>query len=107
MSGGRGNLHDPVADHMADEARRDRAAVIVQHRNEAPGIKIKFIDEQVAHLGIAVLLDDENKIVLFNEVLDLPGEREGLDAHAIEREAVQVVKVVQRLDGPQASGESL
>ena len=63
-----------------DEARGDRRAVIMQDRDEARRIDAAFVDQQRAHLGVAVLLDHEDLVVRVDEV-DAPRRVNGKGAH--------------------------
>ena len=73
-----------VADLAGDEARGDRRAVIVQDRHQADRIDAAFVDDQRAQLGVAVLLDHEDEVVVGEEARDAGMEREGADAQPIE-----------------------
>src|SRR5207253_1202156 len=67
-----------------DEARRDGRAVVMEHRYEAGRVDRALVDNQHAHLGVAVLLDHEDLLVLEDEVDHLLAEREGTDAQSVE-----------------------
>src|SRR5579863_6838056 len=76
-----GNLVD-------DEARRDRRAVVMQHRHDARRIEIALSDEQRAALRVAVLLDEEDLLVLEHEIDDLVAEGETAYPHRVEMDAL-------------------
>src|ERR1700722_17267970 len=77
-----------VADRARDEARRDRRAVIVQHRHEANGIDAALVDDERAQLGVAVLLDHEDEIVVGDEARHARMEREGAHAQPVDQMAL-------------------
>src|SRR5580704_2449254 len=53
-----------IADGLADEARRDRRAVVMHDRNQPHRIDAELVDDQRAQLAVAVLLDDIDEVVL-------------------------------------------
>ena len=77
-----------VGDRVDDEARGDRRAVVVEDGMSRAGSSAHFVDQQRAQLGVAVLLDDEDLVVLGDEVDDLVGEGEGAQAQRVEVDAV-------------------
>jgi hypothetical protein len=46
-----------------DEARGDRRAVVVQHLDQPGRVDLQLVDQQRAHLRVAVLLDHEHMVV--------------------------------------------
>ena len=66
-----------VADGAGDEARGNRRAVIVQDRHQPDRIDAVLVDDQLAQLGVAVLLDHVNEVVIGDEACDAGVEREG------------------------------
>ena len=65
-----------LGDRLDDEAGGDRRAVVVQDRLEPGRIDLLLVDQHHAQLGIAVLLDDEHRLVLGDEAVDRGAERE-------------------------------
>ena len=49
-----------AGDGLRDEARGDRRAVVVQHRAQPRRVDLELVDQQRAHLRVAVLFDDED-----------------------------------------------
>ncbi len=69
---------------LDDEAGGDRRAVVVQHRCQPRRIHPALVDDQHAHLRIAVLFDHEHLVVLADEIGDLFVEGKSADAQRIE-----------------------
>jgi hypothetical protein len=72
-----------------DEARGDRRAVVVQDRHQLRRIDAEFVDQQRAHLRVAVLLDDEDVSCAAMKSLDRSLEREGAHAQRIDVDAAR------------------
>ena len=69
-----------VADRFCDETRGDRRAVVVHDRDQPDGVDAVLVDDELAELAVAVLLDQEHELVLGDEIRHVLMEREGADA---------------------------
>ena len=78
-----------------DKAGGDGRAVIVKDGDKLRRVDIALVDQQHAHLAVAVLLDDEHFVVLGDKTGDLAMKREGAQAHAIQHCAV----ILERVEG--------
>src|SRR5512133_555530 len=76
-----------IGDRPAYETGGDRRAVVVQDRHQAYGIDAAFVDDERTQLAVAVLLDDEDEVVVADEVGYARMEGEGAHAQPIERMA--------------------
>jgi hypothetical protein len=97
--GGREDRLDVVGAHSSgdrvdDESRRDRRAVVVQDRLELRRVDLLLVDQHHAQLRVAVLLDDEHRLVLGDEAVDRGAEGEAahpkrVDVHALLLERLE------------------
>src|SRR5262245_47781469 len=83
-------LADLRHDSVDDALRGDRQPAVVQD-----GAQLLLVDrclqrQERTQLRIAVLLDDENDLVLVEELRDLAAEREGADAHVVDAHAARL-----------------
>ena len=76
------SIWSPIA--SGDVAGGDRRAVIMQDRHQPHRIDAAFVDDQRAQLRIAVLLDDEDEIVVGDEARHAGMEREGAHPQPVE-----------------------
>ncbi len=67
---------------------------------------LEFVDQHRAHLRVAVLLDDEHRVVLGDETLDRFGEREGAHAHRVDVHAIGLEHVAAPRPSPGWSSRS-
>jgi hypothetical protein len=74
-----------LPDGARDEARGDRSPIVVQYGHQADGIDAAFVDDQRAQLRVAVLLDDENEVVIADEARHARMEGKGADPKPVER----------------------
>ena len=82
-----------------DEVRIGRHAGIVEDGDELVLACRRFVDEQGAQLGIAVLFEHEDRVVVRDEVLDLRMEGEGADAQIVDVEIVLGIEAGDRFLG--------
>ena len=92
-SGARVTTDEHVGDRLDDEARGDRRAVVMQDRHEPGRVDLQFGRQQGAHLLVAVLLDDEDALVIADEIEHVVMEREGADAQRVEMDAARFERV--------------
>jgi hypothetical protein len=71
-----------LRDGLGDEARGDGRAVEVQHLLQLGGVDLQLVDQQLSALRVAVLLDDEDRVVRGDELAHAVGERKGAQAQA-------------------------
>src|SRR5438094_3443340 len=82
------SLRDVRVDLPVDIVRRDRHAVVVEDGDELCGGGSELDHHQAAELGVAVLLDDEHRSVLVDEIAKRFTERERAGTHGIEVDAL-------------------
>ena len=62
----------------------------MQHRHDPRRIEIALVDQERAQLRVAVLLDEEDLLVLEDEIHHLVAEREAAHPHRVEMDALGV-----------------
>src|SRR5271167_2291160 len=73
-----------LRDFVADETSRDRRSVEMENAHQLGRIDLAFVDQQHAHLCVAVLLDHIDTIMSGDEVHDLVRKREAADAQGVQ-----------------------
>src|SRR5215469_1085191 len=84
---------------VGHRARVERQAVDMRDAAQASGQRGLDVElEQAEHLGVAVLLDDVDGVVLLDEVVHLAGEGVGANAQVVGLDPVLVAQLVAALD---------
>src|SRR5690349_18250508 len=87
---------EPLADSVGQEACRDGRAVIVKNGREPGGVDASLDHQERAQLGVAVLLDHADLVMVVDELVDFLAEWEAANAQSVYLMAL-ALQLLQRL----------